>query len=387
MVQIELNTYMHTVLNTVGYDMLGKYINQAWFYFCDRLEFAVAFSIVQQFTVSKADSTWYVIRLLVVVFGVVALHANIFTQSNTTIVLILQLILAECFALTMPIMDANAEDDVVLLAHVAFYITLISTILSLVCAVAQAVPSCADFLHGISPYTILYAVGVCLPRLEQSRQLHTSIFVCVCYSAGRLDARSRYQNSTVANVTPNTAMWYLIHFLDYISDRIIMVGFRAQCIHLFGTYTLSICAAYVAVLILLSQTWAQQMPILQTYKTLAAMTLAQQAFVMMSVVPNIRFIVFAAAVLAPGIVCGDLTWYGQVAVIGFCISVMDMVDTLSTSVAPGFGDKIFVSMFLILIIGHLTPIPKYAARPVTKESFKTATIGLPEIPSSLPLQQ
>ena len=365
--------------------MRGTYVAEAWMYFCDRLEFAVSYSIVQQFTPDVkpggCDYSWYILRAVIVMFGVVAWHSNIFARSNSTLIMILQLVLAECFAYLLPIMDANAEDGIILLAHVTLYITLLSAILSRVCAIAQVVPGCADFLHGISPYTILYAVGACLPRLEDAGHLHTSLLVFMCYSAARLNARRNSATALGAGESPTSTAWYLVHFLDYIADRIVMLAFNNTCVNLFGTNTLSFCAAYVAALLALSQSWAVNWPILQTYKTLAAMTLAQQIFGIITIDNNVKFILFAALVLAPGVVCGELTWYGQVAVIGFCISVMDRVDHLIHATASGWAEKAFVSITLIVMLGQLTPVAHVnaAARASndSKQKFHAAKIGLP----------
>ena len=200
----------------------------------------------------------------------------------------------------------------------------------------------------------------------------------LCYSVARLHAREAYDAH--ATNTTNSVIWYLTHFLDYIADRVIMVAFNSLVSMIFGTYTLSICAVYVAVLVTLSQKWVGAQPTLQVYKTLAAMRLAQQLYVMLPVGGGIKFILFAAAVLAPDILCGELAWYGQVAVIGFCLSVMDAVDSIAHSV--GAGETVFVSTLLIIIIGHLSPVPQYTTKkPATSETFRNAAIGLPAVPS------
>jgi hypothetical protein len=230
--------------------MNTDYLKQAWCYLCNRLEFAVALSIVRQLVSKELDNGLYLSYSMMIGFlCTAALGTNVYKRSNTTIVLILQLLLADACAKALPIMDDATDDDIILIAHIAFYITMISIVLSLLCSIGRLVPSYSFFLHGISPYTILYAVGVCLPRLEQANQLRTSVLVMTCYSMTRIQQRCH------AGQCSYSATWYIGSFLDYISDRVIMTGFFAGFTLMFGTYTLSLCATYAAVLILLSENW------------------------------------------------------------------------------------------------------------------------------------
>jgi hypothetical protein len=125
---------------------------------------------------------------------------------------------------------------------------------------------------------------------------------------------------------------------------------------------------------------AARLPMVQTYKTLAAMTLAQQVYNMISMDNHFKIIIFATLILAPGILCGELTWYAQVAVVGFCIAIMKEFDAFALEAGSCWGEKALVAFAVVIGMGHLTQITRFSGppgQPLNHEAFKAATIGLP----------